>query len=96
MIDLLQMGQAAQVASRQLSTLTTIQKNTALLSIADELETQASVVLEQNALDIQAAKEKGLSAALLDRLLLNEQRLAGLAADTRRVAELSDPVGKDV
>ncbi len=96
MIDLLQMGQAAQVASRQLSTLTTIQKNTALLSIADELETQASVVLEQNALDIQAAKEKGLSAALLDRLLLNEQRLAGLAADTRRVAELSDPVGKDI
>ncbi len=97
MIDhLLQMGQAAQIASRQLSTLATVQKNTALLSIADELETQASLVLEQNALDIQTAKEKGLSAALLDRLLLNEQRLVGLAADTRRVAELPDPVGKDI
>lgn len=96
MIDLLQMGQAAQIASRQLSTLTTVQKNTALLSIADELETQASLVLEQNALDSQTAKEKGLSAALLDRLLLNEQRLVGLAADTRRVAELPDPVGKDI
>ncbi|MDY0094937.1 MAG: glutamate-5-semialdehyde dehydrogenase [Candidatus Vecturithrix sp.] len=95
-MDLLQMGQAAQIASRQLSTLATVQKNTALLSIADELETQASLVLEQNALDIQTAKEKGLSAALLDRLLLNEQRLVGLAADTRRVAELPDPVGKDI
>lgn len=96
MIDLLHIGQTAQMASRQLSTLTTTCKNAALLAIADELEAQTSHVLEQNALDIQAAKEKRVSAALLDRLLLNEQRITGLAADIRRVAELPDPVGIDI
>ena len=96
MTDLIQMGQAARAASRQLHLLTTRQKNAALLAIADELEAQISTVLIQNVLDLKYGKEKGLSDALLDRLLLNEKRIAGLAADTRRVAELPDPVGAEI
>jgi len=96
MNDLIQMGQAAKAVSRQLGVLTTIQKNTALLAIADELETQVNIVLEHNALDIKDGEDKGLSEALLDRLLLTEKRIAGLAADTRRIADLPDPVGKEI
>jgi glutamate-5-semialdehyde dehydrogenase len=95
-ITLESMGQAAKAASQQLSVLTTDEKNTALHVIADELEAQASTVLAQNMLDIADAKAKGLSEALCDRLLLTEQRIAALAADTRRVADLPDPVGTDI
>ncbi len=96
MTDLVQMGRAARMAGRQLATLTTTQKNIALAAIADELEARASEVLAQNALDIEAGKANGLGEALLDRLLLNETRLAGLAADTRRIIDLPDPVGAEI
>jgi glutamate-5-semialdehyde dehydrogenase len=79
-----------------LATLSTYQKNTALKAIADEIEAQANTILSQNAKDLTAAREKGHSAALLDRLLLTEKRVAALAADTRRVAELPDPVGSEI
>ena len=95
MIDLDSMGQAAKTASRRLATLTTGQKNVALRAIADELETQAGAVLAQNALDIADGRAKGLSDALLDRLLLTEKRLAALAVDARQVAELPDPIGAE-
>ena len=89
------MGQAARAASRQLAVLSTAKKNAALLAIADALEVQAATVLAANAKDISAGRAKGLSEALLDRLLLNEKRLAALADDTRRVATLPDPVGAE-
>jgi glutamate-5-semialdehyde dehydrogenase len=95
MTDLTQMGQAARVAGRQLAICGTAAKNAALLAIADELERQAGTVLAQNAADVAAGRERGLSAALLDRLLLNEKRLAALAADTRHLATLPDPVGEE-
>jgi glutamate-5-semialdehyde dehydrogenase len=95
MTDLIQMGQAARAASRHLAVLPTARKNAALLAIADALEAQATVVLAANAQDIAAGRVKGLSEALLDRLLLNEKRLASLADDTRRVATLPDPVGAE-
>ena len=82
MTDLNLMGQAARAASRQLAVLSTAKKNAALLAIADALEAQAATVLTANAKDIAAGRAKGLSEALLDRLLLNEKRLAALAADT--------------
>ena len=94
--QLVEMGKAAQAASRMLAVLTTDQKNGALLAIADELEAQTETVLAQNALDIADGKAKGLSAGLLDRLLLTEKRMAGLAADTRSVAALPDPVGAEM
>ncbi len=95
-VDLNAMGQAAKAASRKLALLTTAQKNAALLAIADELEAQATTVLAQNALDIADARAKGVSDALLDRLLLTEARVAGLAADTRKVVGLPDPVGEEI
>lgn len=95
-IDLSAMGKAAKVASYALAALTGAQKNAALLAIAGELEAQATTVLAQNALDIADARAGGLSDALLDRLLLNEKRMAGLAQDTRQVAELPDPVGEEI
>jgi glutamate-5-semialdehyde dehydrogenase len=95
MIDLTQMGQEARAASRQLATLSTQRKDAALLAIARQLETETGTILAQNALDIAAGRAKGLSEALLDRLLLTEARVAALAADTRKVATLPDPVGAE-
>ena len=96
MTDLNLMGQAARTASRQLATLKTDRKNAALLAIAEEIEAQAPKILAQNALDIADGRAKGLSDALLDRLLLNEKRVAALAADTRHVIDLPDPVGAEI
>ncbi|MCB0033757.1 MAG: glutamate-5-semialdehyde dehydrogenase [Anaerolineales bacterium] len=93
MTNLTAMGKAAKLACRQLALLNTDQKNEALLAIADELEAQKEVILAQNVLDIADGREKGLSDALLDRLLLTEKRVDALAADTRKVATLADPVG---
>ena len=95
MTDLIAMGQAAKTASRRLATLTTGQKNAALRAIADELEAQAGTVLVQNALDIATGRARELSDALLDRLLLTEKRVAALAADTRHIADLPDPIGAE-
>lgn len=94
--DLQQIGKQAKAASRELAVLKTDQKNEALLQIADALERQADQVLKANALDIADGKAKGLSEALLDRLLLTEARIQKLAADIRKVATLKDPVGADI
>ena len=96
MTNLPLMGQNAKSASRILATLTTAKKNEALLAIADEIEAQATAVLAANALDIEDAKGKGLSDYLVDRLLLNESRVANLASDTRQVVSLPDPVGSEI
>ncbi|MCP4416976.1 MAG: glutamate-5-semialdehyde dehydrogenase [Chloroflexi bacterium] len=95
MSDLIAMGKAAKAAARVLGTLTADEKNRALLAIAAELEAEAATVLAQNALDIADGRKKGLSDGLLDRLLLTEGRIAGLAADTRKVVDLPDPVGSE-
>ncbi|MCC6166081.1 MAG: glutamate-5-semialdehyde dehydrogenase [Caldilineaceae bacterium] len=95
-VDLEEMGRAAKAAGRKLATLTTAQKNAALLAIADELETQAGQVLAANALDVAGGRAKGLGDALLDRLTLNPARIAGLVADTRRIVDLPDPVGTEL
>lgn len=96
MTDLVAMGKAARAASRQLAVLTTKQKDAALLAIADELENQANVLLAENAKDVEEGRANGLSEALLDRLLLTEERVANLAADARRIVDLSDPVGAEI
>lgn len=95
MLDLVKMGEAARAAGRRLAILRTAEKNRALLAIADELEARAERVLAQNALDLADGRARGLSDALLDRLLLNPKRIAALAADTRGIAELPDPVGAE-
>ncbi|MEZ4702685.1 MAG: glutamate-5-semialdehyde dehydrogenase [Rhodothermales bacterium] len=94
--DLNQIGVRAREASHVLTVLSTAQKNAALRAIADALEAHGDQVLAANARDIEAGRAKGLSSALLDRLLLNEARLGALAADARKVAALPDPVGSDI
>lgn len=90
------MGQAAQQAAFELATAATEQKNRALAVIADELEANQEVILAANAKDIAAAKEAGMTDALVDRLLLNAERLAGIANDVRNVISLNDPVGAEL
>ena len=85
---------AAQAASRALAALDSDTKDRALLAIADALEARAPEILEANARDMEAGRENGLSTALLDRLALDEARIAGIAAGTRAIAALPDPVGE--
>ncbi len=96
MTDLNQMGSAARDAAQVLATTPAKQKDAALLAIADALEAEAGAILAANALDIADGRAPGLSDAMLDRLLLNEGRLAALAADVRKVALLRDPVGEEM
>lgn len=95
-MDMIKLGQNAKQASFALATASTAQKNRALQIIADELEANADVILNANAKDIDLGREAGLTEALLDRLLLNEQRLKGIADDVRNVITLSDPVGSEI
>ncbi len=91
---MIEMGQRAKAAARQLARATTDQKNAALVALADRLWADRAEILAANAIDVEAAQANGLSAAMIDRLLLNEARLAGIAADQRNVATLPDPVGE--
>ncbi|NOH34089.1 glutamate-5-semialdehyde dehydrogenase [Vibrio chagasii] len=95
-MDLTNMGIAAKEAAFHLATASTAQKNKALAIIADELEANAAAILEANAKDIELGREAGLTDALLDRLLLNEERLTGIANDVRNVISLNDPVGSEI
>ncbi|MBB6054158.1 glutamate-5-semialdehyde dehydrogenase [Tolumonas osonensis] len=95
-MSLLAMGKAAREASFELAVAATARKNQALLAMADELEAQQDVILAANAKDIEAGRASGLTDAMLDRLLLNESRLAGIVADVRKVVTLDDPVGSEI
>ncbi len=90
------MGKAAKDAAFELATASTSQKNQALAIIADELEANSAAILAANAKDIELGREAGLTDALLDRLLLNVERLTGIANDVRNVISLNDPVGSEI
>ncbi|EGQ8153932.1 glutamate-5-semialdehyde dehydrogenase [Vibrio alginolyticus] len=95
-MDLTNMGKAAKDAAFELATASTAQKNQALAIIADELEANSAAILAANAKDIELGREAGLTDALLDRLLLNEERLTAIANDVRNVISLNDPVGSEI
>jgi glutamate-5-semialdehyde dehydrogenase len=84
----------AQRASRTLATLGSDIKNRALGDIADALIEHTREILEANARDLEAGRESGLNDALMDRLRLDEQRVAAIAAGVRNIAALPDPVGE--
>ena len=94
-VNLEEMGRAAKAASRTLATLSTAEKNRALLAIAEELEAQIPTVIAPNALDLESGRANGLSDSLLDRLMLDETRIRRLADDIRSVVALPDPVGAE-
>ena len=87
-------AKAAKAASKKLAYLSTAVKNEALLAIADELIAKEKDILAANRLDHNEGEKSGMSAAMLDRLLLNTERIKGIAGDVRTVAALPDPVGE--
>jgi len=86
-------GQAGRDASRAIGRASTAQKNHALIAIADRICEQSETLKKANALDLAAGKEKGLDAALLDRLELTDERIQSMAEGLRQIASLPDPVG---
>src|SRR2546425_5624736 len=88
------LARQAKAASRELAKLTTAEKNACLLAMAEALEQNRDGIKEANARDMEAAATAGLSAAMLDRLKLDEKRIAAMANGLREVAGLSDPVGR--
>lgn len=89
-----QLGVQARKASRELMKATTNQKNHALLAIADTIESSKTTLLSANQKDLDAGAKKGLDAALLDRLALDDERIASMADGARQIAALPDPIGE--
>lgn len=87
-------ARAAKAASRRMAYISTEIKNKALSNIADDLLTKTEDILAANKLDQEAAEASGMSAAMLDRLLLSSERLKSIAQDVLAVAALPDPVGE--
>jgi glutamate-5-semialdehyde dehydrogenase len=87
-------GEAARSAARILAVTSSETKNAALLAMADQLLADAPSILAANALDLEAGVRSGLSGAMLDRLRLDEKRLASMAEGIRTAASLPDPVGR--
>jgi glutamate-5-semialdehyde dehydrogenase len=84
----------AKAASRALATLSTHDRNRCLLAMADALEAEKNAIKAANAQDMQASASYGLSAAMQDRLRLDEKRIAAMAKGLREVASLPDPLGR--
>ncbi|CAG0927502.1 glutamate-5-semialdehyde dehydrogenase [Thermoflexales bacterium] len=93
-MSMIEMGQRARTAARQLARAKTDQKDATLVALADRLAADRAAILIANAQDVAVAQASGLSPAMLDRLTLNEARIAGMATDLRNVSTLSDPVGE--
>jgi glutamate-5-semialdehyde dehydrogenase len=88
------LAKQARAASRELARLTTDEKNRCLLAMADALEKNADAIKTANAKDMETGASLGLSSAMLDRLKLDDKRIAGMAKGLREVAALPDPIGK--
>ena len=87
-------GRAARRAARRLATISAAVKNAALHNVTDGLKAREKEILAANEKDIANGRERGLEEYFLDRLLLNPERLEGLANDVRGIAALPDPIGE--
>ena len=94
--ELVTKARAARTASRALARASAERKSRALEGIAALLTERADEIIAENALDCVAAEADGLSAVLLDRLLLTEERVRSMAADVRAIADMADPVGEEL
>jgi len=91
---MIQVGQQARAASRELARASTQDKNAALIAMADALDLARPQLLAENAKDLENGKNNGLDDALLDRLALTDARIDGMLEGLRQVAGLLDPVGE--
>ena len=89
-----QLARQAKAASRELARLTSAEKNECLEAMAEAIERDRAPIQQANACDMQSAREMGISTAMLDRLHLDDKRIAAMARGLREVAALPDPVGR--
>jgi len=89
-----ELGRRSKAASRALATASTAQKNEALNAAADRLVASSDTILDANAVDVSRAEAEGVSPTVVDRLRLDEKRIASMAGGLRQVASLADPVGE--
>lgn len=94
--ELTEKGKAAKHAARKLASLSTAQKNQALIAMATALETKQGIIVAANAKDINRAQANGMPKPLMDRLLLNETRIKTMAEGLRQIATLPDPIGEAI
>ena len=88
------LGEQASAAARLMSAASTANKNNALIYLAELLLQHQTQLMQQNQLDLSAGKERGLEAALLDRLELTPARIESMAEGLQQIASLQDPVGE--
>jgi glutamate-5-semialdehyde dehydrogenase len=89
-----ELGRKARAAARQLAMSSGDTRNAALHAAADQIRTRRGEIIAANESDMSAARERGLSAAMLDRLMLDESRVEGMAAGLEAIAGLPDPLGR--
>jgi len=92
--ETVEIAKKAKKVSRYLANLSSDEKNRTLEQMALGLEQNAHRIKKENTKDVEEAREKGLSSALIDRLTLNDKRIAALSASLRKIASLEDPIGK--
>ncbi|HFU76066.1 MAG TPA: gamma-glutamyl-phosphate reductase, partial [Arcobacter sp.] len=86
--------QEAVEAKRVMATLDGATRNNILMQMANGLESKAAYIIEKNNIDMEDGERNNLTSALMDRLLLNEDRIKGMAKALRKIAALKDPVNK--
>ena len=91
--EIKELCQRAKASSFSLGTKSTQERNGALLEIAKALRNGCDEIIKANKIDLASAKDNGISDAMLDRLMLNEQRVEGLATAIEAVVSLPDPIG---
>lgn len=94
MSEVIQKGKAAKKASYAMSIATTEEKNEALALIAAQLRKDQDMILRENEKDLAAGRENGLTSSVLDRIMLNQERLESIAAAIEEIIELNDPIGE--
>jgi glutamate-5-semialdehyde dehydrogenase len=87
------LGINAKLSTAELALTSAEQRNAALLAAAHSLQANVGKILAANQLDMQQAEQRGLSSAMLDRLILNDERVAAMASGLEAIAELDDPLG---
>jgi len=92
--QMLVLAQEAQQATRVMANLSATVKNDMLRRMAAALQQAAPALIKANDKDLEGARQKGLSAAMIDRLVLNDEGITAMADGLREVAELPDPVGE--
>jgi len=92
--EVVEKARRARQAAGRLAVMSRAEKDRVLLAMAEALEERADVILEANASDVAVAREKGMSSAPIDRLVLDQRRIGEMAEGLRMVAGLTDPVGE--